>query len=219
MSEPTTPNPYSRPSVQPSPTGHPDRPGTPSSSAVAGRPGGLRGWPRAALVTVLAACLVAVGAVAFGITMASARTSTTAGVTPLPGSAAPTTPGAGAGGGTGPGAATAKHRPHVRGTLTAMSGDTWTVRTAKSGTVTATIAATTTFGSPKAPAKRSDFAVGDPVVVVGAVANGSVKAVRVAAPQHQGAGKGADKATPTGAGSGSGSTTSSSAATTPGATG
>ncbi len=147
---------------------------------------GWRGWPRAARVTVVASCLVAVAAVAFGITMATARPWFTAAGTSVPAAASPGGSGAGAGGGTGSGAGKPKH-PRVRGTLTAVSGDTWTIRSAKSGVITVTITPATRFGSPKVPAKRSDFAVGDPVVVVSTATGSSVTAVRVAAPQPHGA--------------------------------
>jgi len=147
---------------------------------------GWRGWPRAARVTVVASCLVAVAAVAFGITMATARPWSTAAGTSVPTAASPGGSGAGAGGSTGSGAGKPKH-PRLRGTLTAVSGDTWTMRSAKSGVITVTITPATRFGSPKVPAKRSDFAVGDPVVVVSTSTGLSVTAVRVAAPQPHGA--------------------------------
>ena len=55
----------------------------------------------------------------------------------------------------------------VRGTITAQSGSTWTVKTLQGKTVQVTIGADTKFGTPKAAAKKEAFTVGSRVVVAG----------------------------------------------------
>lgn len=188
--EPTTPLPMSAPTSGPATHAAP----TPARSGGTGR--GWRGWPRAAVVAVLAACLLAVGGVAFGVTMAAARTSgatTSASPAAAPSApATPTTPGAGAGGGTGAGK---HHHVRVRGTITAISGNVWTLRT-KHGSVSVTIAAATAFGTKKAPGSRTQFAVGQPATVVAAKGTAagatSLTAARVTPPQPKHA-KGSSK--------------------------
>lgn len=68
----------------------------------------------------------------------------------------------------------------VRGSITAISGDSWTVRSPKGAGVTVTINSSTAFGTAKKPQQASDFAVGDNIVVVGTRNGSTVTATRVA---------------------------------------
>jgi hypothetical protein len=63
------------------------------------------------------------------------------------------------------GAAVKRHV--VRGTVTAVHGTTWTVRTAKGITITVRITAQTRFGTKAAPATATSFPVGSKVGIVG----------------------------------------------------
>jgi hypothetical protein len=70
------------------------------------------------------------------------------------------------------GAATATHagRHHaraVRGEITAINGNTWTVKSRAGVTLTVDIQTGTRFGTRTTPATQSSFAVGDRVVVAG----------------------------------------------------
>lgn len=61
-----------------------------------------------------------------------------------------------------------RHRIHgVRGTIAKIDGDTWTVHTKAGATVTVKISSSTAFGTKKAPAARSSFAVGDRIGALG----------------------------------------------------
>lgn len=79
---------------------------------------------------------------------------------------------------TGAGART--HAKGTVGTLTAISGDTWTVRSAAGATITVTVDSSTAYGTPKKPATASSFAVGDRIAVLGARSGDSVTATRIA---------------------------------------
>ncbi|MFE4951990.1 DUF5666 domain-containing protein [Leifsonia sp. NPDC056665] len=72
------------------------------------------------------------------------------------------------------------------GTVTAMSGGTWTIQSAAGATVTVTVDSTTAFGTAKKPDSASAFAIGDRVGVIGARSGDSVTATRIV---HLGAGK------------------------------
>ena len=72
------------------------------------------------------------------------------------------------------------HRAHgVRGTITKIDGDTWTVHTKAGATVTVKIASSTAFGTKKTAATRSSFAVGDRVGALGKRHDHVVTAKRV----------------------------------------
>lgn len=92
------------------------------------------------------------------------------------------------------GAASAKlKRSHgTLGTLTAMSGDTWTIQSAAGATVTVTVGSSTTFGTAKKPTTVSSFAVGDRIGVIGARSGDSITAARVV---HLAAAKNGTRAT------------------------
>jgi len=79
----------------------------------------------------------------------------------------------GAGGG-------AAQRQGVRGEITAISGNTWTVRTAAGASVSVIVSPSTTFGTPANPASAADFSVGDRIVVLGARSGTTVTATRIA---------------------------------------
>ncbi|MGZ8178337.1 DUF5666 domain-containing protein [Williamsia sp. SKLECPSW1] len=73
----------------------------------------------------------------------------------------------------------ARHSRGVAGTITAMNGSTWTIQTVQGDPFTVTIGADTKFGTAKAPAQASDFAVGDRIAVSGKRTGTTVDAVRV----------------------------------------
>lgn len=91
--------------------------------------------------------------------------STTA--APPPSSSAPTS-----------GAQKAKH-PMTRGTVTAESGTTWTVKTDSGDTVSVTVSDKTKFGTEKAPVDKSKIAVNSKVVITGENKDGKVEARRI----------------------------------------
>ena len=65
------------------------------------------------------------------------------------------------------------------GTVTAMSGGTWTIRSAAGATIAVTVDSGTTFGTAKKPADASSFTVGDRIGVVGTRVGDSVTATRI----------------------------------------
>lgn len=71
-------------------------------------------------------------------------------------------------------------RQGVRGAITAITGDTWTVMSAAGAPVTVDVTATTAFGTKKVPLTASDFSAGDRIVVVGARTGTTVTATRIA---------------------------------------
>lgn len=125
----------------------------------------------AGVAAVLAVVVVAVGT-AWGVSAAVASTQTTSGSVMTPMSATHTAaPHAGK---------SAKHKLHgVRGTITAISGDTWTLRAASGKTVTVKLTSSTAFGTKKVPATRESFSVGEKVGVVGKRSGDTVTATRI----------------------------------------
>ncbi|MGW0038328.1 DUF5666 domain-containing protein [Gordonia sp. NPDC003376] len=75
----------------------------------------------------------------------------------------------------------------VIGQITAINGDTWTVRTGDNTDITVTVGGETGFGTGRAPAERSDFAVGDEVVVAGLRDGDTMTATRIAKASDRGA--------------------------------
>ena len=67
----------------------------------------------------------------------------------------------------------------VTGTITAINGSTWTIQTTQGDPFTVTIGSDTRFGTAKAPAQASDFAVGDRIVATGKRSGTTVEATRV----------------------------------------
>lgn len=67
----------------------------------------------------------------------------------------------------------------VAGTITAINGSTWTIQTSKGDPFTVMVGADTKYGSAKAPAQVTDFAVGDRIVVAGTRSGTTVDATRV----------------------------------------
>ncbi|MDQ6838587.1 MAG: DUF5666 domain-containing protein [Actinomycetota bacterium] len=80
-----------------------------------------------------------------------------------------------------------KH-PGVRGTVTAVNGDAWTVTTAKGASTMVTITAQTAFGTKQAPSSAASFPVGTKVRVVGQSTGASITATRIVVPKAAGAG-------------------------------
>ena len=67
----------------------------------------------------------------------------------------------------------------VAGTITAINGSTWTIQTTQGDPFTVTVGSDTKFGTTKAPAQASDFAVGDRIVATGKRSGTTVEATRV----------------------------------------
>ncbi len=137
--------------------------------------GFVRGHLGAAIAAVAMAVVVVGGVLILilvgsgGASPASATTSPTTVAT-----LAPPRAGAGAGSSTG------QHRQGVRGEITAINGDTWTVMSEKGVPVTVDVTSTTTFGTKAKPLTASDFAVGDSVVVLGSRTGTTVTPTRIA---------------------------------------
>ena len=72
------------------------------------------------------------------------------------------------------------HRFHgVKGTITKIDGDTWTVHTKSGATVTVKISSSTAFGTKKTSATRASFAVGNKIGALGKRADHVVTAKRI----------------------------------------
>lgn len=73
-----------------------------------------------------------------------------------------------------------KHRVHgAVGTITAISGDTWTMHAASGATVTVKLGSSTAYGTKKKPATEGSFAVGDRIGALGARSGDTVTAKRI----------------------------------------
>jgi hypothetical protein len=66
------------------------------------------------------------------------------------------------------------------GTITAMTGQTWTIDAVSGSSVTVRLGSNTAYGTKKAPATESSFSIGDRVGVVGTRSGDTVTATRVA---------------------------------------
>lgn len=86
-----------------------------------------------------------------------------------------------------------KHSHGTVGTVTAISGGTWTIQSAAGASVTVNVGSATAFGTTKKPATESSFAVGDRVGVLGTRSGDSVTATRIV---HLGAAKRSGTPTP-----------------------
>lgn len=76
------------------------------------------------------------------------------------------------------------------GTLTAVNGDTWTLKAASGKTLTVTLSSTTAFGTAKTPATRDSFTTGSRVGVLGKRTGDTVAATRIVhLPLHASTGK------------------------------
>jgi hypothetical protein len=94
------------------------------------------------------------------------------------------------------GSATAGTSHGARGQITAESGSSWTVVTAKQKTITVIVSPTTKFGTAAAPATAAQFPVGTTVAVRGHRSGATITALRMFVPSAAGAGT----TTPTAAG-------------------
>ena len=83
-------------------------------------------------------------------------------------------------------------RTLVRGTIASIDASSWSITTRSGTTITVTVDGSTSYGTKKAPASATDFAAGDPVLVV----ERGGAAVRVVAPRAAGAVTPAPSATP-----------------------
>ncbi|MGI8751107.1 MAG: DUF5666 domain-containing protein [Acidimicrobiales bacterium] len=127
----------------------------------------------AAVASGVAVVALAGGGIAYAAT--SSGSSAPAKASPPPASAP-------ASSGTHGSKAKAKH-PGVRGTVTAVSGGAWTVKTAKGVSMTVTVTPQTTFGTKKAPSSATSFPVGSTVRVSGQQNGTSITATRITAPK------------------------------------
>jgi hypothetical protein len=93
----------------------------------------------------------------------------------------PGRPGDGGSGGNGDGSGKTGQQGKVlvRGTISAISGDTWTIDRQGGAAVKVTVDASTVFGVPGQSASKSDFATGDEVIVIGSRSGGTLTATRV----------------------------------------
>ncbi|MEY9950689.1 DUF5666 domain-containing protein [Leifsonia sp. EB34] len=67
----------------------------------------------------------------------------------------------------------------VRGTVTQLSGSTWTITTQRGASLTVVTTSSTVYGAPGQTRKASDFAVGDDVIVIGTRSGSTVTATRI----------------------------------------
>ena len=67
----------------------------------------------------------------------------------------------------------------LRGTISSISGSTWTVESQRGVTVTVKVSSSTVYGTPAQTQRASDFAVGDSIIVIGAANGTTVTATRV----------------------------------------
>lgn len=126
--------------------------------------GHLQRHPRLSAVTALVAATAVLVVLAHGVGA------------PAPAAASATTPPAAGSASPGP----APHRsPTVRGQLTALVGDTWTVSPTTGTTITVAVGAQTTFGTAKTPLGRDRFTVGTQVAVIGSLTGDTVTARRI----------------------------------------
>lgn len=79
----------------------------------------------------------------------------------------------------GAAAGTKKHAKGAVGTVTAISGDTWTMTSAAGTSITVKIGSSTVYGTAKKPADASSFAVGDRIAVLGMRGGDTVTATRI----------------------------------------
>jgi Domain of unknown function (DUF5666) len=136
----------------------------------------IRGFVRShlgAAIAAVATAVVFVGGILIltlvgggGGTPAAAGSTTTTTLAP-PGSKASRGKGA------------AQRRQGVRGVITAINGNTWTVTSAAGVPVTVDVTATTTFGTKKLPLMATDFSDGDRIVVLGTRSGTTVTATRI----------------------------------------
>ncbi|MFF9562953.1 DUF5666 domain-containing protein [Leifsonia sp. NPDC014704] len=87
--------------------------------------------------------------------------------------------GKGDGGGQQGGGEDQKGRVLLRGTITSISGDTWTIDRESGSSIEVRVTSSTVFGTPMQSASKSDFAKGDEVIVIAKRADDSVTATRV----------------------------------------
>ncbi len=136
----------------------------------------LRDHLGASIVGAVIVAGLAGGGLGYALTSPSGSPTPTAATGPGPGANGPAS-------GTHPSDAT---HLGVRGTITAVTGSSWTLRTAKGVTVTVTVGPGTTYGTKRSPAKASDFTVGTEAAVMGTRQGDNIIAVRVISPVHRG---------------------------------
>lgn len=179
MSDNDTPTPSdSDAETRPLPSGEAAWPTAPGAAApMNSEPFVRRHAVAVAIVAAVLAVIVVAGGTAWGVSAAVASTQT---------AGAPMKPAA-------HGSHTAAHKTdsrkagaakrvkaHVaRGAISAISGDTWTVKSASGSTLMVKIDSATTFGTKKSPASRDSFAVGDTIGVIGTRSGTTITAKKI----------------------------------------
>jgi hypothetical protein len=137
-------------------------------------PGFIRRHPIAIGVSAAVVAIVIVsGLTAWGVGSAVAASMTSATVSTSP-STSPNAPAAGTAGNGGQRVKQlAGGRQLVRATIASIDGSTWNVTTRSGVSGTVTVDSSTQFGTRKAPSAASDFAPGDPVIIVATPTNTS----------------------------------------------
>lgn len=151
----------------------------------------IRRHARACITSGVAVAALAGGGVAYAATSsgpAPAQASHPPASASTPATGGPASGGgtAGRGAGHAGGATKAKH-PGVRGTVTAVNGGTWTVKTAKGVSMNVTVTPQTAFGTKQAPSSAASFPVGATIRVVGQRSGTTITATRIVAPKPAGA--------------------------------
>ncbi|MDR6971064.1 DUF5666 domain-containing protein [Leifsonia shinshuensis] len=149
-------------------------PSAPPAQPAAPEPFVRRHAVAVAIVAAVLAVIVVAGGTAWGVSAAVASTQTAS--APMK----PTVHAAGTKASARKAAASKHAKAHaVRGTITAISGDSWTVRSASGKTATVKLDSATTFGTKKTPATRDSFAVGDRIGVLGTRSGTTVTAKKI----------------------------------------
>ncbi len=139
----------------------------------------------AAVASGVAVVVLAGGGIAYAVTSSGSSGPAKAALPPVSAPATTTPPARGASGKAAAGGTNAKH-PGVRGTVTAVNGGVWTVKTVKGDSVSVTVTPQTTFGTKQAPGSASSFPVGTTVRVDGQRTGTSITAIRILAPKSAG---------------------------------
>jgi len=129
-----------------------------------------------AAIAAAATAVVLVGGILILVLAGGGSSAPAAATAPITTSTTVVAPGAGS----GAGASTGARRLGVRGQITAIEGNTWTVLSARGVPVTVEVTPNTTFGTKAKPMTASDFSVGQDVVVLGSRTGRTVTAARIA---------------------------------------
>ncbi|MGJ4843300.1 DUF5666 domain-containing protein [Leifsonia sp. Le1] len=135
------------------------------------------------ITAAVLAVVVVAGGTAWGVSAAVAAEQTSASAPLTAENASNTVTNHGAAASTSKAKAKAKakrkHRHGAVGTITAISGDTWTMHAASGATVTVKLSSSTAYGTKKKPATEGSFAVGDRIGALGTRSGDTVTAKRI----------------------------------------